>query len=93
VGFIGRRLSQLLSDGIGLIARGRYINTTSLGYKSRLEKEKEEEEKEKPRRIYETIVVVVRHLHFVSKKSLVLLFVRFSISFVANLSLCLSTSS
>jgi hypothetical protein len=68
VGFIGRRLSQLLSDGIGLIARGRYINTTSLGYKSRLEKEKEEEE-EKPRRIYETIVVVVRHLHFVSKKS------------------------
>jgi hypothetical protein len=92
VGFIGRRLSQLLSDGIGLIARGRYINTTSLGYKSRLEKEKEEEE-EKPRRIYETIVVVVRHLHFVSKKSLVLLFVRFSISFVANLSLSLSTSS
>jgi hypothetical protein len=88
VGFIGRRLSQLLSDGIGLIARGRYINTTSLGYKSRLEKEKEEEE-EKPRRIYETIVVVVRHLHFVSKKSLVLLFVRFSISFVANLSLSL----
>lgn len=92
MGFIGRRLSQLLSDGIGLIARGRYINTTSLGYKSRLEKEKEEEE-EKPRRIYETIVVVVRHLHFVSKKSLVLLFVRFSISFVANLSLSLSTSS
>lgn len=67
MGFIGRRLSQLLSDGIGLIARGRYINTTSLGYKSRLEKEIEE--KEKPRRIYETIVVVVRHLHFVSKKS------------------------
>jgi hypothetical protein len=91
VGFIGRRLSQLLSDGIGLIARGRYINTTSLGYKSRLEKVVEE--KEKPRRIYETIVVVVRHLHFVSKKSLVLLFVRFSISFVANLSLSLSTSS
>ncbi len=84
MGFIGRRLSQLLSDGIGLIARGRYINTTSLGYKSRLEKEKE-----KPRRIYETIVVVVRHLHFVSKKSLVLSFVRFSISFVANLSLSL----
>ena len=33
-GFIGRRLSSFLSDGIGLIARGRYINTTSLCYKS-----------------------------------------------------------
>jgi len=41
-GFIGRRLSRFLSDGIGLIARGRYINTTSLRYKSPESRKKRE---------------------------------------------------